>query len=94
VKLDKVPANRLARLARVGLGSKAPILERTPEPRRTALLTSVVWHLQASAIDDALDLFSVLMQVKLISGGPGLGGGPGPGGQGVKDAGGGVPVVE
>ncbi|MDV9168577.1 Tn3 family transposase [Streptomyces sp. W16] len=67
VKLDKVPPNRLATLARVGLGSKAPILERTPEPKRTALLTSVVRHLEASAIDDALDLFSVLMQVKLIS---------------------------
>ncbi|GAA4233059.1 hypothetical protein GCM10023075_48480 [Streptosporangium album] len=67
MKLDKVPPNRPATLARVGLGSKAPILERTPEPKRTALLTSVVRHLEASAIDDALDLFSVLMQVKLIS---------------------------
>ncbi|MGW1404029.1 Tn3 family transposase [Streptomyces sp. NPDC002405] len=66
VRLDKVPPNRLATLARVGLGSKAPVLERTPEPKRTALLTSVVRHLEASAIDDALDLFSVLMQVKLI----------------------------
>ncbi|MCY1649300.1 Tn3 family transposase [Streptomyces sp. NPDC048212] len=67
VKLDKVPPNRLATLARVGLGSKAPILERTPEPRRTALLASVVRQLEASAIDDALDLFTLLMQVKLIS---------------------------
>lgn len=67
VRLDQVPPNRLATLARVGLGSKAPILERTPEPKRTALLTSVVRHLEASAIDDALDLFSLLMQVKLIS---------------------------
>ncbi|HEY9328469.1 MAG TPA: Tn3 family transposase [Streptomyces sp.] len=67
VKLDRVPPNRLATLARVGLGSKAPILERTPEPRRTALLASVVRQLEASAIDDALDLFTLLMQVKLIS---------------------------
>ncbi|MFF9870137.1 Tn3 family transposase [Streptomyces sp. NPDC013953] len=67
VKLDKVPPNRLATLARVGLGSKAPILERMPEPRRTALLASVVRQLEASAIDDALDLFTLLMQVKLIS---------------------------
>lgn len=37
-----MPPNRLATLARVGLGSRAPILERTPEPKRTALLTSVV----------------------------------------------------
>jgi Tn3 transposase DDE domain len=61
VKLDKVPPNQLATMARVGMGSKAPILERTPEPKRTALLTSVVRHLEASAIDDALDLFSVLI---------------------------------
>ncbi len=67
VKLDKVPPNRLATLARVGLGSKAPILERAPEPRRTALLTSVVRHLEASAIDDALDVFALLMQVKLLN---------------------------
>ncbi|MFC7884762.1 Tn3 family transposase [Streptomyces sp. NPDC057376] len=67
VRIDRVPPNRLAALARVGLGSKAPNLERTPEPKRTALLTSVVRHLEASAIDDALDLFALLMQVKLIS---------------------------
>ncbi|WP_261574656.1 Tn3 family transposase [Frankia gtarii] len=67
VKLDKVPANRLATLVRVGLGSKAPILDRMPEPRRTALLTAVMRHLEASAIDDALDVFALLMQVKLIS---------------------------
>ncbi|MFB9532525.1 hypothetical protein [Nonomuraea roseola] len=42
VKVDRVPPNRLATLTRVGLGSKVPILERTPEPKRTALLTSVV----------------------------------------------------
>jgi len=67
VRIEKVPPNRLASLARTGLGSKAPNLERTPEPKRTALLTSVVRHLEASAIDDALDLFALLMQVKLIS---------------------------
>ncbi len=67
VRIEKVPPNRLAPLARTGLGSKAPNLERTPEPKRTALLTSVVRHLEASAIDDALDLFALLMQVKLVS---------------------------
>ncbi len=66
VRIGKVPPNRLAALARTGLGSKAPNLQRTPEPKRTALLTSVVRHLEASAIDDALDLFTLLMQVKLI----------------------------
>ncbi|MGW1641561.1 Tn3 family transposase [Streptomyces lavendulae] len=67
VKLDKVPPNRLATLARVGLGSKAPILERAREPRRTALLTSVVRHLEAWAIEDALDVFALLMQIKLLN---------------------------
>ena len=33
VNVDKVPPNRLAALARTGLGSKAPNLERTPEPK-------------------------------------------------------------
>lgn len=67
VKLDQIPPNRLAVLARTGLGAKAPNLRRTPEPKRTALLTSVVRHLEAAAIDDALELFTLLMQVKLIS---------------------------
>lgn len=67
VKVGKIPPNRLAALARVGLGAKAPNLERTPEPKRTAMLTAVVRHLEAVAIDDALDLFALLMQTKLIS---------------------------
>lgn len=54
VKLNKVPPNRLAALARYGLGTKAPKLERTPEPKRTAMLTAVMRHLEAKAIDDAL----------------------------------------
>lgn len=66
VKVDKVPPNRLVALARNGLGSKAPNLERAAEPKRTVLLTSVVRHLEASAIDDALDLLTLLMRVKLI----------------------------
>lgn len=31
------------------------------------MLTAVVRHLEAAAVDDALDLFTLLMQVKLIS---------------------------
>lgn len=67
VNLSRVPPNRLAALARQGLGSKAPTLARMPEPKRTAMLTAVVRHLEAAAIDDALDLFALLMQVRLIS---------------------------
>lgn len=67
VKVEQIPPNRLAALAKNGLGSKAPDLARTPEPKRTAMVTAVVRSLEAAAIDDALDLFALLMQVKLIS---------------------------
>ncbi|MFI6744007.1 hypothetical protein ACIBI9_65045 [Nonomuraea sp. NPDC050451] len=63
VKVDRLPPNPLATL--VGPGSTAPILERSSERKRPALLTSVVRNPEASAIDDALDLFALLMQVKL-----------------------------
>lgn len=67
VKLNKVPPNRLASLARYGLGTKAAKLEWTSEPKRTAMLTAVMRHLEAKAIDDALDLFEILMATRLIS---------------------------
>jgi hypothetical protein len=67
VKLDKLPPNRLAAPARYGLGSKATSLERAPEPKRTAMLTAVMQHLEAKVIDDALELFTVLMSTKLLS---------------------------
>ncbi|WLQ69231.1 Tn3 family transposase [Streptomyces glycanivorans] len=67
VNLTRVPVNRLSTLARYGLASKAQTLERSAEPRRTALLTAVVRSLEAAAIDDALDLFALLMATRLIS---------------------------
>jgi TnpA family transposase len=67
VKLDKIPPNRLSALARYGLGTKAAKLERSSEPKRTAMLTAVMRHLEAKAIDDALDLFEILMATRLIS---------------------------
>ncbi|MFD0271350.1 Tn3 family transposase [Streptomyces sp. NPDC127106] len=67
VKLNKIPPNRLAALARYGLGTKAPKQERASEPKRTAMLTAVMRHLEAKAIDDALDLFEILMATRLIS---------------------------
>jgi hypothetical protein len=53
VKLEQIPPNRLSAPARYGLGTKAPKLERTPEPKRTAMLTAVMRHLEAKAIIDA-----------------------------------------
>ncbi|MFI1868713.1 Tn3 family transposase [Streptomyces jumonjinensis] len=67
VNLSRVPVNRLNTLARYGQLSKAQTIERAPEPRRTALLTAVVRQLEAHAVDDALDLFAVLMANRLIS---------------------------
>ncbi|GGR66765.1 hypothetical protein GCM10010282_69670 [Streptomyces roseolus] len=67
VKLDRIPPNRLSALARYGLGTKAAKLERSTEPKRTAMLTAVMRHLEAKAIDDALDVFEILMATRLIS---------------------------
>ncbi|UOT04363.1 hypothetical protein MPY17_00860 [Rhodococcus opacus] len=50
VRLSQVPPNRLAALARYGLGSKAASLERAEEPKRTAMLTAVMRHLEAKVI--------------------------------------------
>jgi hypothetical protein len=61
------PANRLAALARYGLAAKAPALRDLAEPRKTATLLATVRHLEAAAVDDALDLFGVLMAARLIS---------------------------
>jgi TnpA family transposase len=47
--------------------SKAQTIERAPEPRKTALLTAVVRNLEAQAVDDALDLFALLMANRLIN---------------------------
>lgn len=49
------------------MASKAAALERAPEPRRAALETAVMRNLEASAIDDALDPFALLMATRLIS---------------------------
>lgn len=67
LRLSQIPPNRMAAMARYALGSKAPLLERTQEPKRTAMLTAVMRHLEAKAIDEALDLFQVLMATRLLN---------------------------
>jgi hypothetical protein len=64
MNLSRVPVNRLATLWQYGLYSNAAALERTPEPRRTALVTAVVRNLEAQAIDDALDRFRLLIATR------------------------------
>ncbi|MER6639634.1 Tn3 family transposase [Streptomyces microflavus] len=67
LRLSQIPPNRMAALARYALGSKAALLERATEPKRTAMLTAVMRHLEAKAIDEALDLFQVLMATRLLN---------------------------
>ena len=66
VGLGEIPAGRVQVLARQGLSSDAAALRRMPEHRRSATLVATARALQVSAVDDALDLFSVLMAIKLI----------------------------
>lgn len=66
-QVQGVPANRLAMLARYGLTAKAPAIRELTEPRRTATLLAAARRLEAAAVDDALDLFDLLMATRLIS---------------------------
>ena len=65
--LSGVPANRLSVLARYGLTAKAPLLRDLAGPRQAATLLAAARHLEASAVDDALDLFDLLMATRLIA---------------------------
>ncbi|MCZ7431685.1 DUF4158 domain-containing protein [Streptomyces sp. WMMC1477] len=67
LRLSQIPPNRMAALARYALGSKAPLRERAAAPKRTAMLTAVMRRLEAKAIDEALDLFQVLMATRLLN---------------------------
>ena len=54
-------------LARYGVSAKAPALRDLAEPRRTATLAATIRYLEQKSIDDALDLFEVLMQTRLLA---------------------------
>ncbi len=66
VDVSAIPANRIETLARDGLTAKAPVLAKRTAARRTATLVATVRSLTATAVDDALDLFGVLMATRLI----------------------------
>ncbi len=66
VDVSGIPPGRLAWVARQGLIGNAAMLRRLPQARRTATLVATVRALQVAAVDDALDLFAVLMATKLI----------------------------
>ncbi len=65
--LSAVPHRRVVALARYGMAAKAPALRRHPDPRRLATLVATVWSLGAKAVDDALELFDVLMTNDLLA---------------------------
>jgi hypothetical protein len=67
VDMAGVPPRQLAALARHGMVSKAPVLGRLADDRQAATLLATVRHLLAVAIDDALDLFDVLMSTRLLA---------------------------
>lgn len=67
VDVTDIPTNRRQVLVRTGLGSKATAMARLGEPKRSATLVAVVRHLGAVAVDDTLDLFSLLMATRLFS---------------------------
>ncbi|MEO8222646.1 MAG: Tn3 family transposase [Specibacter sp.] len=66
VDLSEIPAGRVQVLARQGLSSDAAMLRRMPKHRRWATMVATAGVLRVSAVDDVLDLFSVLMATKLI----------------------------
>ena len=66
VEVADVPPGRVEALARAGLTGDAFTLRRLPAVRRSATLLATARTLRSNAIDDALDVFAVLMASKLI----------------------------
>jgi len=67
VNLSAAPRNRVQALARYGLVAKAPQLRQLTQARRTAILVATAQRLEQMAVDDALDLFDILMATKLLA---------------------------
>ncbi len=62
-----VPVRRLVELARWGMAGKAQSLRRHPENRRIATLLATARHLEGRSIDDAIEVFDVLMTNDLMA---------------------------
>ena len=67
IDTEVVPARRLVELARWGMAGKAQSLRRHPENRRIATLVATVRHLEGRSIDDAIEVFDVLMTNDLMA---------------------------
>ena len=59
--LDRLPKSRITSLARFAAAAKAQAVERLPGERRIATLLAYIRTLEASAHDDVLDLFDVVV---------------------------------
>ncbi len=59
--LDRLPSSRIITLARFANAAKAQAVARLPDDRRIATLLAFVHTLEASAHDDLLDLFDVVV---------------------------------
>ena len=60
--LVRVPPSRVAALARFANTAKVTAAARLPDERRTATLVAFVHSLEASALDDALDVLEMLLR--------------------------------
>ena len=58
----RIPATRVAALARFAGAAKVSAILRLPNPRRLATLVAFVHCLEASAQDDALEVLEVLLR--------------------------------
>jgi len=67
VELPDVPPSKVAALARYGLSAKAPTLRELSAKRRAATLLATIRQLEVDSVDDALDLFDLLMATKLLA---------------------------
>jgi hypothetical protein len=63
---DVAPA-KVAAPCRYGLGAKARALRELSATRRAATLPATVRQLEVDAVDDAIDLFDLLMATKLLA---------------------------
>jgi hypothetical protein len=57
----RIPTNRLHTLARFANTAKVNVIRRLPESRRVATLVAFASNLEATALDDALDLLDILI---------------------------------
>lgn len=63
----RLPPGRLQAMARFASTAKAPIIQRLPEAKRLAMLVAFAMNLEATALDDALDLLDILISEMLAT---------------------------